>query len=284
MSHMKNQEFVHSDTMLRPWLLLIGFISLFGTGYLWVKGDPWKLAALKSSADARAMHDVRTRPDRIGFFLSKDPALLKAVAWSETGSVLYPGPGTYAPTRFDLSVQELEDLTRFTSDDFQAGWSNYDREGKELLYCQPAPRVCLIYARSGLQNALHVSLNGVSRGAMGLLAGVGLLSLFLYWRRGTNTEPDDQLVLMPEQHSARRGTLEVALTPRDFRLLEFLQTRQGKVVTKDELYDAGWGRDFMPNSRALDQHIINLRKKLDPDKSRSPVIETVRGVGYRLVE
>ena len=209
---------------------------------------------------------------------------MKAVAWSKTGSVLYPGPDTYAPTRFDLSVQELEDLTRFTSEDFQASWSNYDRDGKELLYCQPAPRVCLIYARSELQNALHVSLNGVSRGAMGLLASVGLLSLFLFWRRGTNTKPADQLVLMPEQHSARRGTLEVGLTPRDFRLLEFLQTRQGKVVTKDELYDAGWGRDFMPNSRALDQHMINLRKKLDPDKSRPPVIETVRGVGYRLLE
>lgn len=281
---MKNHDFVHSDVMMRPWLLVIGVICFLGAGYLWVTGDPWKHASLKGSADARAIHEVQTRPDRVGFLLSKDPTLLKAVAWSKTGSVLYPGPDTYAPTRFDLSVQELEDLTRFTSKDFQTGWSNYGRDGKELLYCQPAPRVCLIYARSELQNALRVSLNGVSRGAIGLLASVGLLSLFLFWRRGTNTKPDDQLVLLPKQHSARRGTLEVALTPRDFRLLEFLQMKQGEVVTKDELYDAGWGRNFMPNSRALDQHMINLRKKLDPDKSRSPVIETVRGVGYRLLE
>ncbi|WP_159804100.1 winged helix-turn-helix domain-containing protein [Litoreibacter roseus] len=118
---------------------------------------------------------------------------------------------------------------------------------------------------------------------IGLLAAMGLLSLVLSWRPWKAAATNDQLVLMPEHHSARRGTLEVVLTPRDFRLLEFLKSRQGKVVTKDELYDAGWGRDFMPNSRALDQHMINLRKKLDPDKSRAPVIETVRGVGYRLL-
>ncbi|WP_165390308.1 winged helix-turn-helix domain-containing protein [Thalassococcus sp. S3] len=281
---MKNHGVVHSNAMLRPWLLLIGFISLFGAGYLWVNSAPWTLATLKSFADARAIHDVQTRPDRVGFLLSKDPALLKAVAWSKTGSVLYPGPATYAPTRFDLSLQELEELTHLTSEDFPASWSNYDRDGNELLYCQPAPRICLIYDRSALQNALDVSLDGVNWGVMGLLAGMGLLSFFLFWRRGTAAQPHDQLVLLPKQHSARRGTLEVALTPRDFRLLEFLQMKQGEVVTKDELYDAGWGRDFMPNSRALDQHMINLRKKLDPDKSRSPVIETVRGVGYRLLD
>ena len=85
---------MHFGKTMRLGLLLIGFICLFGSGYLWVKGDPWKLASLKGSADARAVHDVRARPDRVGFLLSKDPALLKAVAWSKTGSVLYPGPGT----------------------------------------------------------------------------------------------------------------------------------------------------------------------------------------------
>ena len=127
--------------------------------------------------------------------------------------------------------------------------------------------MCLIYSRTELQNVLHVSQNAVSRGAMGLLAVTGSLCLVLCWRRRTAVTPDDQLVLLPDQHSARRGTLEVSLTPRDFRLLDFPQSKQGAVVTKDELYDVGWGRDFMPNSRAQDQHMINFRKKLDPDKS-----------------
>ncbi|SHG70961.1 Transcriptional regulatory protein, C terminal [Marivita hallyeonensis] len=269
--------------MTLRWLFVTGLICLLGAGYLWVSGDPWARASLKSSADARAILDVRSQPHRVGFLLSKDPALLKAVVWSETGSVLYPGPGIYVPTRFDVSVEELQALTRLTSQASQATWSTYDRDGNELLYCQSTPRICLIYDRNELQNDLQVSLNGVNRVMIGLLAAMGLFSLVLSWRPWKAAVTTDQLVLMPEHHSARRGTLEVALTPRDFRLLEFLKSRQGKVVTKDELYDAGWGRDFMPNSRALDQHMINLRKKLDPDKSRAPVIETVRGVGYRLL-
>lgn len=268
--------------MMRVWLLVGGFICLLGSGYLLVSSDPWARASLKSAEDARAVHDVRTQADRVGFVLSKDPALLKAVVWSETGAVLYPGTSAFVPTRFDLSASELENLTQLSSEAHRDTWSTYDRDGQELLYCQIAPRVCLIYDRSALQSALGVSLTAANRWIVGVLAVLGLLSLAASWRFGRTTRMGDHFVLLPEHHSARHGKLEVALTPRDFRLLEYLQTRQGEVVSKDDLYDAGWGRDFMPNSRALDQHIINLRKKLDPDKSRSPVIETVRGVGYRL--
>ncbi len=270
--------------MTRVWLSVIGLICLLGSGYLWISSDPWARASLKSSEDARSIHEVQTQADRVGFVLSKDPALLKAVAWSETGAVLYPGTRAFVPTRFEFSADELETLTQLSSEAQRATWSNYDREGKELIYCKITPRICLIYDRSALQSALGVSLNATNRWIAGLLAVLGVLSLSLTWRVGATDKTRDHLVLVPENHSARRGKLEVVLTPRDFRLLAFLQAKQGEVVTKDELYDAGWGRDYMPNSRALDQHIINLRKKLDPDKSRSPVIETVRGVGYRFLK
>jgi len=54
-----------------------------------------------------------------------------------------------------------------------------------------------------------------------------------------------------------------------------------EVISKDQLYSAGWGRDFMPNSRALEQHIMVLRRKLDPDKKRQVLIETIHGQGYK---
>lgn len=272
--------------MTRVWLLVIGFICLLGSGSLWVSGDPFMQASLKSAADARAIHDIQSQPHQIGFLLSKDPTLLKAVSWSESGAVLYPGPGAFVPTRFDLSQDELDHLTQRSSEASQATWFDYDRDGTELLYCETAPRICLIYDRRALQTELGISLNATNRIVLAVLAVLGVVcfGLGLTWRISGTAKSRDHLMLVPEHHSARHGTIEVALTPRDFRLLEFLQTRQGEVVTKDELYDAGWGRDFMPNSRALDQHIINLRKKLDPDKTRSPVIETVRGVGYRLLK
>jgi len=81
-----------------------------------------------------------------------------------------------------------------------------------------------------------------------------------------------------------RGSTKILLSPRDIKLLSLLDARNGVVVTKDELYDAGWGRDYMPNSRALDQHMINLRRKLDPQKSLPELIETVHGIGYRLIK
>lgn len=269
---------------MRLVFLSTALICLLGAAALWLKGDPWARASLKGAADAQAIAEVQHQPDRIGFFLGQDVALLKAVVWAKDGSVLYPGQGIYVPTRYDLSGTALEELTRLTSAGFQTAWSDYDRDSRQLLYCQTAPRICLIYDRTELQNTLQAALTGWRQGAMALMAVLGVLCLALSWRRGAAARFDDHLVLLPDQHSARRGRLEVALTPRDLRLLAFLQTRQGTVVTKDALYDAGWGRDFMPNSRALDQHMINLRKKLDPDKSRAPVIETVRGVGYKLLK
>ena len=71
------------------------------------------------------------------------------------------------------------------------------------------------------------------------------------------------------------------LTQRDLKLIMFMRCNQGFVLNKDLLYDAGWGRDFMPNSRALEQHMLTLRKKLDPDRSNKDMIETVHGQGYR---
>lgn len=274
---------------MRLGFLLIGLICVLVSGYLWMVGTSWDLANSKASDDVQALSEVKSHPARIGFFLAQDTALLKAVIWSQDGSIVYPGLKLYTPTQLDLSFNELEELTQLTSQNLRVNWSNYDRDGEESLYCQTTPRTCLIYDRTELQKTLQTSLRGSSLRqpirsvAMAFLMLLALFCLYAYWRFGTTYKPDDQLVLVLEQHSARRGRLEVALTPRDLQLLVFLKEKQGNVATKDELYDAGWGRDFMPNSRALDQHIINLRKKLDPDKSRSPIIETVRGVGYRLL-
>ena len=89
-------------------------------------------------------------------------------------------------------------------------------------------------------------------------------------------------MISPATLKARRADMEIDLTRRDIAILRHMHARQGAVVSKDELYDAGWGRDYMPNSRALDQHILALRRKLDPTQSKADVIETVRGAGYRL--
>jgi two-component system, OmpR family, alkaline phosphatase synthesis response regulator PhoP len=52
-------------------------------------------------------------------------------------------------------------------------------------------------------------------------------------------------------------------------------------VTRDELLNTCWGLEYFPESRTLDQHVLNLRKKIEADPSNPLLIETVRGSGYR---
>ena len=74
----------------------------------------------------------------------------------------------------------------------------------------------------------------------------------------------------------------IALTLKEFSLLEYLMRRPGTVLTREEILDHVWDFDFLGFSNVLDVHMKNLRKKLKDHESSSPLIETVRGVGYRL--
>ena len=73
----------------------------------------------------------------------------------------------------------------------------------------------------------------------------------------------------------------IELTAREVRILKLLFDKSGEAVHRDELFDSCWGRDFMPNSRSLDQYISTLRKKLEKNLHALNIIQTVRGVGYR---
>lgn len=70
------------------------------------------------------------------------------------------------------------------------------------------------------------------------------------------------------------------LSWREISLLRMFHQRVGTVVTKEELIQHCWGLAYFPESRTLDQHVLNLRKKLEVDSSAPRLIRTVRGVGY----
>lgn len=79
----------------------------------------------------------------------------------------------------------------------------------------------------------------------------------------------------------QRGGRPVTLTTREFSLLEYLLRSPGRVYTRTQILEHVWGYDFDPNTNLVDVHIQRLRKKLAGTDSDS-LIETVRGVGYRL--
>ncbi|WP_415905922.1 response regulator transcription factor [Neptuniibacter sp. QD72_48] len=89
------------------------------------------------------------------------------------------------------------------------------------------------------------------------------------------------LVVYPEQMRAERDGNKIELTLRDVKILELLYQEQGKVVTRDMLFDFCWGRNYLPSSRTLDQHISKLRKLIELDPKQPQIITTVHGIGYR---
>lgn len=79
---------------------------------------------------------------------------------------------------------------------------------------------------------------------------------------------------------ARAGQL-IQLQPREYKLLEFMMRHAGQVVTRAMLLEQVWGYHFDPQTNVIDVHISRLRQKIDRD-FEVPLLETVRGAGYRL--
>ncbi len=89
------------------------------------------------------------------------------------------------------------------------------------------------------------------------------------------------LVLDLRSRQVKRGGKAVDLTSREFTLLEFLLRHEGHVLTRSQLLNGVWGYDFDPQSNVVDVYVGYLRSKLGRT-GEEPIIETVRGGGYRL--
>ena len=82
-------------------------------------------------------------------------------------------------------------------------------------------------------------------------------------------------------HDVTRADRRIELKPREFKLLEFLIRHSGQVVTRTMLLENVWDYQFDPKTNVIDTHISNLRRKIDAGFAR-PLLQTVRGFGYRL--
>jgi two-component system phosphate regulon response regulator PhoB len=91
------------------------------------------------------------------------------------------------------------------------------------------------------------------------------------------------IILDRETRRVRRGDREVHLGPTEFRLLDCLLQRPGRVFSREQLLDMVWGRDVYVEARTVDVHVGRLRKALNVRGDRDP-IRTVRAAGYALDE
>ncbi len=92
------------------------------------------------------------------------------------------------------------------------------------------------------------------------------------------------IVLNPAERTVTRDGKPIQLTLKEFSLLEYFMRNPDRVINREELLNHLWDFNYTSFfSNALDVHIKNLRKKLDYDKESS-ILETIRGIGYRMAQ
>ena len=89
------------------------------------------------------------------------------------------------------------------------------------------------------------------------------------------------LEVFPAELRARRGGRVMELSLRDVKILDLLYRHRGEVLDRNAIFNHCWGHDYLPNSRTLDQHISQLRKRIENDPKNPQLVRTVHGVGYR---
>ena len=106
-------------------------------------------------------------------------------------------------------------------------------------------------------------------------------------RRGGESKPTvlqvGNLILDTTTRQARRSGVEIELTSREYRLLEFLMRSAGRICSRMAILEKVWDYDFDPGSNLVDVHVMRLREKIDAD-FEPKVLHTARGLGYMIKE
>ncbi len=87
--------------------------------------------------------------------------------------------------------------------------------------------------------------------------------------------------LDPIAHKVFRNGLEIVLTAKEFRLLEFFAKHHGRALTRDQILDGVWGNEIVVNDRSVDRCITTLRAKIEKEPHQPVLIQTIRDIGYR---
>jgi DNA-binding response OmpR family regulator len=108
--------------------------------------------------------------------------------------------------------------------------------------------------------------------------------------RRARTKTQDEVILIgdleirPEEGTVAKGGKPISLTRTEFHLLCALAARHGRIFSREVLLQQVWGYDYFGDARLVDVHVRRLRGKIEADPSNPTLIQTVRGMGYKLVE
>jgi two-component system response regulator RegX3 len=91
-----------------------------------------------------------------------------------------------------------------------------------------------------------------------------------------------QIKLDTDRHLVTFKGETITLPLKEFELLEFLMRNAGRVLTRMQIIDRIWGNDYVGDTKTLDVHIKRLRSKFESDPANPELIQTVRGLGYKM--
>lgn len=91
------------------------------------------------------------------------------------------------------------------------------------------------------------------------------------------------LTVYVDRYEALRNDELLRLTPKEFELLAYFIRNRGRVLTRDHLLEVIWNYDFTGDSRIVDVHVSHLREKIEDDPKAPSYIQTVRGIGYKMI-
>jgi DNA-binding response OmpR family regulator len=105
-------------------------------------------------------------------------------------------------------------------------------------------------------------------------------------RRGPREEPEvayrfGDVEVDFVRHEVRRGGVAVDLTAVEFKLLTAFCRNRGRALTREQVLDLAWGHGIAVSERVVDNHVVRLRKAIEPDPANPRYLVSVRGVGYR---
>lgn len=236
--------------------------------------------------------------------ISTNRTVNAAIMWESSGERIFPAPGEITLMTQERMLDDIALLNTLRASSDGPVWDRISKTSDRYYHC--APLWCFDINGRELAIALglgpedHVEFMQEApdwRGALLAIMAACALLVFGVSRRlkvkelpaaDAASHPVDpegftfgHARINPGHLVAQIEGVSSDLSSRDLALIRFFHRNPTTVHSKDTLYNEGWGRDFHANSRALEQHISTLRRKLDPNNTHAPVIETVHGRGYR---
>lgn len=157
------------------------------------------------------------------------------------------------------------------------------RSARELGVTTP---ILILTARNETENKVNLLMSGADDYLVKPFSFEELIArIHALLRRPATITPEvirvQDIELNPTERTAKRGDEPLHLTLKEFGLLEYFMHRPNQVVNREELLSNLWDFNYASFSNVVDVHVKNLRQKLD--RAGTPgILETIRGIGYRL--